>query len=66
MNADRLINMVVNRIVRVVVNRGVDMGIKGASDLTTKARSPKNAQQDVYIDDHGNTVQQRDPSRRAK
>ncbi len=61
MNANRIINMVINRVLRIAVNKGVDAGIKGASSVAQKARRPKKgAGDEVYVDDFGNTVQKRD------
>lgn len=47
MNADRIVNMIINRITRVVVNKGVDFGLNSASNVAQKVRRPKKAQDDV-------------------
>jgi len=63
MNANRIVNMVINRVLRIAVNKGVDAGMKGASSVAKKARGPKKpAGDEVYIDDFGNPVQKRDKS----
>ena len=64
MNANQLINMVINRVMRIAINKGVGMSIKGASQVAGKMRKPTHSEgEDVYIDDFGNEVKRRDKPR---
>ncbi len=64
MNANQIINMVINRVMRIAINKGVDMSIKGASSAAGKMRKPSQSKgEDVYIDDFGNEVKRRDKPR---